>query len=128
MANSRVIGADGFAQNYTYFDENRLQLKLVAPGHNGFVCVDYFTVNGNVIHLQPNSIVPLEFATTKSPFSTGKNRGDKPILEITISPPFGHEIAPTFASLILLYEGLRPLHEPAEYYSKFPERTGRNSA
>ena len=119
LTNPRVIGADGFAQNYTYFDGQRLQLELVAPDYGGFVYVDYFTADGNVIHLQPNSIVPLEFAPAKSPLSVGKNRGDKPALDIKISPPFGHEIAAAFASSIPLYEGLRPLQEPAEPYLNF---------
>ena len=119
LTNPRVIGADGFAQNYTYFDGQRLQLDLVAPDYDSFVYVDYFTADGNVIHLQPNSIVPLEFAPAKSPLSVGKNRGDKPALDIKISPPFGHEIAAAFASSIPLYEGLRPLQESAEPYLNF---------
>ena len=119
LTNPRVIGADGFAQNYTYFNGQRLQLDLVAPDYDGFVYVDYFTADGNVIHLQPNSIVPLEFAAAKSPLSVGKDRGDKPALDITISPPFGQEIAAAFASSIPLYDGLRPLQEPAEPYLAF---------
>ncbi len=73
LTDPRVIGADSFAQNYTYFYGQRLQLKPIARDHDGFVYVDYFTAGGNVIHLQANSIVPLEFAPTKSPFPSGKN-------------------------------------------------------
>jgi hypothetical protein len=119
LTNPRVIGADGFAQNYTYFDGQRLELELVAPDYDGFVYVDYFTADGTVIHLQPNTIVPLEFAPAKSPLSVGKDRGDKPALDITISPPFGQEIAAAFAASVPLYDGLRPLQEPVEPYLAF---------
>ena len=117
--NPRVIGADGFARNYTYVDGQRLELELVAPDYDSYVYVDYFTADGNVIHLQPNTIVPLEFAPAKSPLSVGKDRGTQPALDITISPPFGQEIAAAFASSVPLYDGLRPIEEPVEPYLEF---------
>ena len=119
LTNPRVIGADGFARTYTYLEGQRLELELTAPDYDSFIYVDYFTADGNVIHLQPNSIVPLEFATAKSALTVGRDRGELPSLDITISEPFGQEIAVAFASSVALYEGLRPLVEPAEPYLTF---------
>lgn len=119
LTNPRVIGASGFAQNYTYVAGQRLSLELVAPDYDGYVYVDFFTADGMVIHLQPNEIVPLEFSLAKSPLSVGTDRGDKPSLELTIGPPYGQEIAAAFASSVVLYDDPRPLQEPAETYLAF---------
>ncbi|MEY8098758.1 DUF4384 domain-containing protein [Falsihalocynthiibacter sp. S25ZX9] len=119
LTNPRVIGASGFAQNYTYFAGQRLSLELVAPDYDGYVYVDFFTADGMVIHLQPNEIVPLEFSNAKSPLSVGTDRGDKPSLELTIGPPYGQEIAAAFASSVVLYDDPRPMQEPAENYLEF---------
>lgn len=119
LTNPRVIGASGFAQNYTYFEGQNLTLELVAPDYGSYVYVDFFTADGMVIHLQPNEVVPLEFTVAKSPLTVGKNRGGKPFLELTIGPPYGQEIAAAFASSVVLYRDPRPIQEPAETYLKF---------
>ena len=119
LTNPRVIGADGFAQNYTYLDGQRLSLDLVAPDYDSFVYVDYFAADGSVIHLQPNDIVPLEFASAKSLLSVGRVRADGPSLKLTVGAPFGQEIAAAFAASVPLYDGLRPVQEPAAPYLTF---------
>lgn len=119
ITNPRVVGPSGFARNYTYSDGQRLELELSAPDYDGYIYVDYFTADGNVLHLQPNSVVPLEFAAAKSEQSVGKTRSDGPFLELTVSPPFGQEIAAAFAASVPLYEGLRPIQEPAAPYLEF---------
>ncbi len=119
ITNPRVVGPSGFARNYTYTNGERLTLDLTAPDYDGYIYVDYFTADGNVLHLQPNTVVPLEFAAAQSQQSVGKNRDDKPFLELTVSPPYGQEIAAAFASSIPLYDGLRPIQEPANAYLEF---------
>lgn len=119
LTNPRVIGEDGFARSYTYSEGARLELDLQAPDYDSYVYVDYFAADGTVIHLQPNQIVPLEFTTAKSALSVGRERSDGPALDITISAPFGQEIAAAFAASTPLYEGLRPLQEPAGPYLGF---------
>ena len=44
---------------------------------------------------------------------------DRPYLELIVSAPFGQEIAAAFASNVPLYEGTRPIQEPAEAYLEF---------
>lgn len=119
ITNPRVVGPEGFAQNYTYSEGQRLELELVAPDYPSVVYVDYFTADGMVLHLQPNEIVPLEAYPAEAGFSVGKERADGPALDITIGPPFGQEIAVAFATSVPVYEGLRPLSEPAEPYLAF---------
>jgi hypothetical protein len=69
--------------------------------------------------LQPNGRVPLEFFAAKMALSVGRDRADKPSLDITVSPPFGQEIAAAFATSQPLYDGVRPLQEPAGPYLEF---------
>ncbi len=119
LTNPRVIGADGYAQNFIYGDGQRLELDLVGPDYDSFVYVDYFVADGSVIHLQPNIIVPLEKLASEAPLTVGRDRGEKPSVQLTIGPPFGQEIAVAFATSVPLYDGLRPAQEPAASYLAF---------
>jgi|GEM_PF-851988 len=119
ITNPRVVGPQGFARNYSYSNGQRLILELGAPDYPSVVYVDYFTADGMVLHLQPNDVVPLERYAAKSGFTVGKERSDGPSLNLTISPPFGQEIAVAFAASVPVYDGLRPVSEPAEPYLRF---------
>lgn len=120
LTNPAVIGDDGFAQNYTYLNGQRLTLDLTAPDYGSYIYVDYFAADGTVLHLQPNDIVPLVFSPAKSPLGVGRAQGDgSPVLELTVSPPFGQEIAAAFAASVPLYDGVRPIQEPAAPYLAF---------
>lgn len=116
--NPKVIGPSGFARNYQYSEGQRLELELSAPDYDAVIYVDYFTADGTVLHLQPNNIVPLQTYKAKSAFSVGKELTDGPSLNLTITPPFGQEIAVAFASSVPLFAELRPISEPAEPYLK----------
>lgn len=119
ITNPRVVGPQGFARNYNYSNGQRLVLELGAPDYPSVIYVDYFSADGMVLHLQPNTIVPLETYAAKSAFTVGKERRDGPSVNLTISPPFGQEIAVAFAASRPIYEGLRPVSEPAEPYLDF---------
>ena len=119
LTNPRVIGETGFVQKHSYYAGQRLSLELVAPDYDGYVYVDYFVADGTVIHLQPNQVIPLEFAKAKSPLTVGNNRRDKPSLDITIGPPYGQEIIAAFASSVPLHDDVRPLQESATPYLEF---------
>ena len=119
LTNPRVIGQDGFAQNYTYSDGQTLQLDLAGPDYDSFIYVDYFVADGTVIHLQPNDVVPLRMIPAKAPMSVGRDRDDQPFLLLTIRPPFGQEIAAAFATSVPLYDGPRPVQDPAGPYLIF---------
>ena len=93
-----------------------MELQLAAPEYDAFVYVDFFDADGNVIHLIPNDRVPLKARPANSTFFVGKKQGDEPALSITIGPPYGQEIAVAFAASAPLYDGVRPLSEPAAPY------------
>ncbi len=116
FTNSRLIGASAHARAYNYAEGQRLQFDLVAPDYDSYIYVDYFNASGEVIHLTPNEFVALELAVAKDTFGIGKDRPGRPGLRITIGPPYGQEIAVAFASSHPLYEGLRPIVEPAVPY------------
>lgn len=119
FTNERLVGATSHARAYGYTEGQRLQFDLTAPDYDAFVYVDYFNADGDVIHLVPNEIIPLEKYVAKAAFGVGTDRPGKPSLRITIGPPFGQEIAVAFASSHPLYDGLRPITEPAGSYLEF---------
>ena len=119
FTNPKVIGATGFARDYTYKEGQALRLDVAGPDYDSFVYVDYFAADGTVIHLQPNATVPLERLPAKAAMTVGRPRDGKPYLDLTVGPPFGQEIAAAFATSVPLYDGLRPVTEPAEAYLAF---------
>ena len=116
LTNPRLIGADAQARAYSYIKGESLVLDLAAPDYDAYVYVDFFAADGTVIHLVPNDTVPLRLRPAKSAMRVGAPDGDEPFLNITIGPPYGQEIAAAFAASSPLYDGLRPLSEPAAPY------------
>ncbi|WP_148219489.1 DUF4384 domain-containing protein [Azospirillum sp. B510] len=96
-----------------------LTLEIKAPAHPVRVQVDYFTVDGTVIHLLPN---PSDGGTA---LDAGASRrlGDKPEAGAarqrrfwTIGPPYGIELLLTIATAAPLFPAPRPEQEPAADY------------
>jgi uncharacterized protein DUF4384 len=116
---ARLVGPDAHARAYDYSEGQRLSFDLSAPDYDAWLYVDYFDADGQVLHLVPNEIVALEKLVAKSTIGIGKERVGLPSLTITVGPPFGQEIAVAFAASTPLYEGLRPIREPAEPYLAF---------
>ena len=114
--NPRLIGADAQARAYDYTKGQTLVLDLAAPDYDAYVYVDYFAADGTVIHLMPNDRVPLKLRPAKSTFRVGAADAGEPFLKIAIGPPYGQEIATAFATSAPLYDGTRPLTEPAAPY------------
>ncbi len=116
ITNPLLIGDDTHAREFRYTAGQRLILDLSAPDYDAYVYVDYFDADGQVIHLTPNEVVPLTPAPAKSALQVGSDQDGAPALNITIGPPYGQEIAVAFAASVPLYDGVRPLVEPAEPY------------
>lgn len=117
--NPRLIGDDAQARAYDYTAGQTLVLDLAAPDYDAYLYVDYFVADGTVIHLVPNDTVPLRLRPAKSALRVGAPDADEPFLNITIGPPYGQEIAAAFAASAPLYDGTRPLSEPAAPYLEF---------
>lgn len=116
ITNSLIVGADTHARSFRYLAGDPLVMSLTAPDYPAYVYVDYFDADGNVIHLSPNDQTPLQAVTAKSVLNIGATSADAPGLFVTIGPPYGQEIAAAFAASVPLYNGNRPLVEPAAPY------------
>ena len=116
LTNPLLVGADAQERTYDYRQGDQMILDLAAPDYDAYIYVDFFDANGDVIHLVPNDTVPLILHPAKSAMRIGAQEGDEPYLNITIGPPYGQEIAAAFAASSPLYDGVRPLSEPAAPY------------
>ena len=116
FTNRRLIGQTAHARKYNYTEGQRLQFDLAAPDYDSYVYVDYFAADGSVTHLVPNNTVGLSLVTAETLIGVGIDSPGQPGLKITIGPPFGQEIAVAFAASQPLYEGYRPIFEPAAPY------------
>ena len=114
----RVIGPDAHVRDYRFAEGDRLLLELEAPDYPAWVQVDYFDASGQVLHLQPNEMIPPARILPGAAIRVGDGA-----LSITIAPPFGQEIAVAFATSAPLNDGTRPMVEPAgPYLAEMAER------
>jgi hypothetical protein len=119
ITNPLLLGADAQARVLSYSGGEQLYFDLTAPDYPAYLYVDFFDAAGDVIHLSPNAHIPLKLAEPKSALRVGAKTPEDPGLQITVGPPYGQEIAVAFAASSPLYEGLRPLNEPAPAYLDF---------
>jgi hypothetical protein len=119
ITNPLLVGEDTHAREFRYTAGSPLVMTLQGADYDAYVYVDYFDADGNVLHLSPNEFTPLKRTEAKSALQIGSDHvlePGEPGLYIEIGPPFGQEIAVAFAASEPLYEGVRPLVEPAEPY------------
>lgn len=119
ITNPLLVGENTQAREFGYVEGQPLVLGLQGADYDAYVYVDYFDADGNVIHLYPNQFTPHALTPAKAALQIGSPTplapGD-PGLFIQVGPPFGQEIAVAFAASAPLYEGVRPLVEPADAY------------
>lgn len=87
-----------------------LVIDITTPGYESYVNVDYYVLNGSVVHLVPSSRerdnqAPPNYAATIG--SMG---------EWVIGPPFGTEMIVLLVTPAPLFDGLRPSSEPRAAY------------
>ncbi|MEW9921710.1 DUF4384 domain-containing protein [Marimonas sp. MJW-29] len=116
ITNPLIVGSDTHARAFRYVKDEALVIDMTGPDYPAYVYVDYFDAGGNVIHLMPNDRAPLQQVPAKGPIRIGARSAEEPGLFVRIGPPYGQEIAAAFAASAPLYDGLRPLVEPADAY------------
>ncbi|MBJ6372524.1 DUF4384 domain-containing protein [Sedimentitalea arenosa] len=116
ITNPRLIGADTQARVLDFVKDDRLVFDLTAPDYDAYIYVDYFDADGNVLHLVPNDRTPHRRVAAKAQFHVGARSAEEDGLQLFIGPPYGQEIAVAFAATDPLYDGLRPVIEPAAPY------------
>lgn len=103
-----VAGDSGFTAGQD------LVLDLRAPDMSAHLQVDYFTVDGGVVHLLPNPLEPVARLEAGATRRLGERSGRTRFW--TIGPPFGHELIVVVASGAPLFPVPRPEAEPAAAY------------
>ncbi|QDY71243.1 DUF4384 domain-containing protein [Qingshengfaniella alkalisoli] len=119
FTDSRLIGQTAQAREYFYNGGDRLSFDLTGPDYDAYLYVDYFDASGQVIHLEPNTQVPLRQLSSDQEATIGAPSANHPSLEISIGPPYGQEIALAIATSVPLHDGTRPMVEPADPYLDF---------
>lgn len=91
-----------------------LVLDLRGPAFAGHLQVDYFTLDGGVVHLLPNPLEPTAPLDAGAARRLGERGGGGRFW--SVRPPFGQELVIAVASVTPLFATLRPEAEPAAAY------------
>lgn len=112
----KELGAVTQLTTFEYGEGERVIIRMKSYDFPAYVYVDFFDVDGNVLHLRPNEWEPLQFYEPGANITVGDNGEGQPAIQLIVRPPFGRELAVAYASSEPLYEGLRDAVEPAEPY------------
>jgi eukaryotic-like serine/threonine-protein kinase len=97
-----------------YVEEENLVLAYTIPSYNSYIYIDYYQLDGGVIHLFPNGVGLNKPVTAKTRHILGDNaKGQK---QWQIHPPFGTEMIVIIASSTPLFDRPRPELEQAKDY------------
>jgi type IV/VI secretion system ImpK/VasF family protein len=108
----QVTPTTGHSDRFT--EGERVTVKLVQADYDGYLYVDYYTVDGSVIHLYPNKREPESGRLIRS--GEQFNVGEKIPEGWIVGPPFGQEMITVVSSPTPLYPAERPEYEPASTY------------
>lgn len=114
-----VVGPDAFVREETYRAGEHVRLDLRGPDYSAFLYVDYFDASGAVIHLLPNEHLPIGRLPSGASVRLGGSVEEGAAFSMLVAPPFHKEIAVAYAVTEPLYDGARPLSEPAAPYLRW---------
>ncbi len=86
-----------------FLEGERIVVKLQQANYDGYLYVDYFSIDGNVVHVYPNSGEPGsgQLVAAHKQFEIGATE----LKSWTVAPPFGQELITVITSPTPLYEG-----------------------
>jgi hypothetical protein len=87
-----------------------LMVDVATPGYQSYVSVDYFSLDGNVVHLLPNAAARENLAPPRYTATIGS------LGNWVIGPPFGNEMLVLVTTSVPLFDGVRPDAEPGQAY------------
>lgn len=113
---SLQIGATTQISEFDYGEGERVIIKMRSPDYPAYVYVDFFDVDGRVLHLRPNQWESVLLHDPDTPLEIGADREDGQSVHLIVRPPFGQELAIAYAASHPIYDGLRETIEPAGPY------------
>jgi predicted Ser/Thr protein kinase len=87
-----------------------LMVDVSTPDYQSYVSVDYFVLDGNVVHLLPNAAARENLAPPRYTATIGS------LGNWVIGPPFGNEMLVLVTTSVPLFDGGRPDAEPGQAY------------
>jgi hypothetical protein len=108
-----------------FIEGENVIVKLQQPNYDGYLYVDYYTVNGGVAHIYPNSGEPDSGRLLKAleQFEVGAT----PSKTWTVCAPFGQELITVISSPKPLYqEALPEIQTAQEYLPKLRQMLAAN--
>jgi hypothetical protein len=87
-----------------------LMVDVTTPNYQSYLAVDYFVLDGHVVHLLPNALQPENQAPPRYAVTVGS------LDNWMIGAPFGTEMLVLVATPVPLFDGLRPDSEAAPDY------------
>lgn len=96
-----------------YVEDENLIVDLRLPGHESYVYVDYYSIDGGVLHMLPNEAYPENLGSPDLVFSLGEADSAR---NWSIAAPFGTEIVVVLSSPVALFDSNREEIEFASGY------------
>ena len=87
-----------------------LVMEITTPGYDSFVTIDYYLLDGGVLHLVPSPRARANQAPPNHAASVGS------LGSWVVGQPFGSELIVLLVTPAPLFDGLRPEHEPRGDY------------
>ncbi len=115
----KELGANTQLTTFNYRAGEYVVIRLNSYDFPAYVYLDYFDVEGNVLHLRPNRFEALEYYEPGARIVVGEPKEGQAFRGLRVAPPFGRELVVAYASSVPLYEGLRDTVEPAAPYLDF---------
>ncbi|ESS70665.1 serine/threonine-protein kinase PksC [Methyloglobulus morosus KoM1] len=101
------------AEDNRYVMDDYLEMNVSAPNYTAYLYVDYFQLNGHVLHMYPTKLEQMIGSEPNTALSIGQAEQAK---RWQISPPYGTEIVSVIASPAALFKQLRNEDELTETY------------
>ncbi|MEX3640036.1 protein kinase [Paraburkholderia sp. BR14320] len=93
-------------------ENDSLVVDLKAPPFDSFATVDYYQLDGHVVHMVPSRLWPdNQMQANGGPYTIGSTAGDW-----TVSKPFGSEMVVLVVTPVPLFDKLRPESEARADY------------
>ena len=104
----------------SYVENDPMELSFAAPDFESYLYIDYFTKDGEVVHMQSHGDRYGMPFTPGAGLRIGGEAGASPT--IYVKPPFGRELILVVGSSVRLYDDDRPVVEDAEAYLEILDR------